>query len=189
MKLNIVITSTRPGRIGPVLADWLYTYAKENSTGFDEIELTDLAALNLPIYDEPNYPAQQNYVEEHTKKWSQIVANSDAFIFVLPEYNFTAPPAFVNAVDYLYHEWSYKPASFVSYGGVSGGLRSVQTAKLILTTLHVMPIPEQVIVPNVFGLIQNGTFTADEHHAQSAQTMIDQLALWAAALAPLRKAA
>ncbi len=48
------------------------------------------------------------------------------YVLVTPEYNYGPTPALVNALDYVYHEWGYKPAAFVSYGGVSGGLRGVQ---------------------------------------------------------------
>jgi len=185
MNLNVILTSTRPGRNGKPVADWFVDYAKAHSAGF-EVVFTDLAEVALPILDEPNHPRMKKYEHDHTKRWSAIVDESDAFVFVLPEYNFTAPPAFVNAVDYLYSEWAYKPAGFVSYGGISGGLRSVQTAKTMLTTLSVMPIPQQVVIPMVFGHLADGSFTAEKPHEESAGQMIDELAKWAGALAPLR---
>ena len=75
---------------------------------------------------------------------------ADAFVFVTPEYNYAPPPALVNALNYLSREWNYAPVGFVSYGGISGGLRSVQVAKQIVTTLKMMPIPEGVPMPMVF---------------------------------------
>lgn len=186
MKLNIVITSTRPGRIGDAVGRWFAGHASANPGGF-EVALTDLAKVALPLYDEPKHPRLRDYQHDHTKRWSQIVGGSDAFVFVLPEYNFTAPPSFINAVDYLYLEWHYKPAGFVSYGGVSGGLRATQTAKTMLTTLRVMPIPEQVVVPMVAAQMKDGKFAPTEIVAQSADTMIAELARWATALAPLRQ--
>ena len=48
---------------------------------------------------------------------------ADAFVFVTPEYDYGPPAALVNALQYLVHEWSYKPAALVSYGGVAGGTR------------------------------------------------------------------
>jgi len=186
MKLNVIITSTRPGRIGDAVGRWFFEHASRNPGGF-EIELTDLAELALPLYDEPNHPRLQNYQHDHTRRWSQIVGGSDAFVFVLPEYNFTAPPSFVNAVDYLFNEWRYKPAGFVSYGGVSGGLRAAQTAKTLLTGLSVMPIPAQVTVPMVAQSVKDGRFVPSEIVGQSADAMIAELARWAKALQSLRQ--
>ena len=109
--------------------------------------LTDLAKFDLPILDEPHHPRLQKYEKDHTKAWAKAVDGADAFVFVIPEYNYFAPPAVVNAVDYLAKEWNYKPAAFLSYGGVSGGLRSVQSMKPLLTTVKVMPLPDAIAIP------------------------------------------
>ena len=61
-------------------------------------------------------------------------------VFVTPEYNFGPPPPLVNALNYVYKEWNYKPAGIVSYGGVSGGVRSALVEKITLTTLKMMPM-------------------------------------------------
>ena len=90
MLLQIVVVSTRQGRLGPAVAHWFHQHAQ----GFDgfELELVDLADVNLPLLDEPHHPRLANYQHEHTKRWSAIVSRADAFVFVTPEYNFTMPP-------------------------------------------------------------------------------------------------
>ena len=143
-RLNIIIGSTRPGRLGPGIAGWFETCARGHG-GFEPV-LVDLADFNLPVYDEPNHPRLRQYVHDHTKAWSASVEAADAFVFVTPEYNYFAPPALVNALDYVLHEWGYKPAGIVSYGGASGGMRSAQMLKLLLTSVRVMPIPDSVNV-------------------------------------------
>ncbi|QEA38735.1 NAD(P)H-dependent oxidoreductase [Pistricoccus aurantiacus] len=185
MKLTIILTSTRPGRVGKTVADWFHAYAQANAAGF-EIEFADLQELNLPMLDEPNHPAMQKYEHEHTKRWSKIVDDSDAFIFVLPEYNYTPPPTFINAVDYLYNEWNYKPAGFVSYGGISGGIRSTEIAKHLLNTLEMVPIKQQVMIPMVTGHLEDGTFVPTDIHEKSAQTLLETMARWAKALKTMR---
>jgi NAD(P)H-dependent FMN reductase len=74
----------------------------------------------------------------------------------------------------------------VSYGGISGGLRSVQVAKQIVTTLKMMPIPEGVPMPMVFQNLENGKLKPVEIYRTSAATMLDELHRWAEALRPLR---
>lgn len=128
----------------------------------------------------------QKYEHEHTKRWSQIVDGSDAFIFVLPEYNYSPPAPFVNAVDYLYKEWNYKPAGFVSYGGISGGIRSTETAKHILTTLEMVPVKQQVMIPMVAQHLEDGSFVPNKIHEQSAQALLEATARWAKALKSMR---
>ncbi len=185
LELHIIIGSTRPGRVGPSVARWFYEFAVEHG-GFDA-KLIDLADFDLPVYDEPVHPRFQQYEHEHTKRWSASVTAADAYIFVTPEYNYSPPPALVNALDYVYREWNYKPCGFVSYGGVSGGLRSVQAAKMLVTTLKMMPMMEGVTVPMVAShLSENGVFSSNELIDQSAQTLLDELLRWAEALKPMR---
>lgn len=186
LKLNVIICSTRPGRVGKPVGDWFFGAATEHG-GFDA-ELVDLADMNLPVYDEPRHPRLRQYEHGHTKRWAASVASADAFVFVTPEYNFGPPPSLVNALNYVYVEWGYKPAAFVSYGGVSGGMRAVQVAKLTLTTLKMMPIVETVLIPTVPQHLdkETGAFRANEHHVGSAKAMLDELRRWAEALKPLR---
>jgi len=184
-KLHTIIVSTRPTRIGPAIANWFHDFAKAH--GKFDAELIDLADFNLPVYDEPHHPMRRQYTQEHTKKWSASVNAADAFVFVTPEYNYSPPPSFVNALDYLFWEWQYKPAGLVSYGGVSGGLRSAQAAKLQLTTLKMMPIPEGVALPNVYQQLQDGKFVANELNTQGASALLNELIGWSEALAPLRE--
>jgi NAD(P)H-dependent FMN reductase len=184
-KLHIIIGSTRPGRVGPAIASWFHRFA-DNHGGFDAA-LVDLADFKLPLFDEPNHPAMQNYQHEHTRTWATSVSAADAIVFVTPEYNAGPPPSLLNALDYLFREWNYKPAGFVSYGGISGGLRSVQMLKQTLTTLKMMPMAEAVVVP-VFSehIDTNGHFIAKPIHTQGAGELLDELMRWTKALKPLR---
>jgi NAD(P)H-dependent FMN reductase len=187
-RLAIIVGSTRPGRVGPVFAEWLRAAAGEH--GKFEPVLADLVEFNLPILDEPHHPRLGKYEKAHTKAWSQAVGAADAFVFVMPEYNYFAPPSVVNAVDYLVREWAYKPAGFLSYGGISGGMRSVQSLKPLLTTLKVMPIPEAIVLPAFAQhLDDKGHFTPNDMAATSATTMLDELHRWSVALKPMRQPA
>lgn len=185
MKLHIVIASTREERIGPRVAEWFMERAKEHG-GF-ELRLVDLKEVNLPLLDEPHHPRLRQYQHAHTKAWSAIVEAADAFVFVLPEYNYGMPPAFLNALDYVYAEWNYKPAGFVSYGGASGGMRSASMARQMLPPVRMMPLPEAVAIPFFRNFMDaEGRFNGDETQAKSAAVMLDELVRWATALAPLR---
>ena len=184
-RLAIIIGSTRPGRAGPIFAEWLEGVVREH--GKFEPVLADLAKFDLPLLDEPHHPRLGKYEKAHTKAWAEAVGAADAFVFVTPEYNYFAPPAIVNAVDYLAREWNYKPAGFLSYGGVSGGMRSVQSLKSLLTTVKVMPLPEAVAVPSYAAhLDDKRNFTASDAVAASATTMLDELFRWSVALKPMR---
>ena len=185
MKLQVIFASTREGRQGLPIAEWVVERARAH--GKFEPQLVDLREVNLPLFDEPKHPRFRQYEHAHTKAWSAIIDAADAFVFVTPEYNYTMPPALLNAVDYLFAEWAYKPAAIVSYGGISGGTRSAQTTRLMLTGLKVMPLPEGVSIPFFSKMIAEGRFTAGEMQEKSAVAMLDELARWAVALGTLRK--
>ncbi len=185
LKLHIVICSTRPGRAGPVMAKWFRDQAAQHGK-FQPI-LVDLADFNLPVFDEPAHPRLQEYEHAHTRAWSESVAAADAFVFVLPEYNYFPPSSFVNAIDFLSREWNYKPAGFVSYGGVSGGLRSAQAAKGLVTSVKMMPMVEGVTIPNYGQFIDaDKTFKPNDMVVASVKPMLDELHRWAEALKPMR---
>ena len=183
--LQTIICSTRPGRIGPSLATWFHEYAQQHG-GF-HCQLVDIAAYNLPVYDEPNHPAQQKYEHEHTKRWSQTISEADAYVFVIPEYNGCPPPSFFNALNYLFKEWNHKPCGFLSYGGASGGLKSATMAKQLVTTLKMVPVTAGVMVQMPWNLMDDEkAFQAGDHHTHSASAMLDDLAHWGKALTQLR---
>jgi len=186
LTLQTIIASTRPGRVGPSVAQWFHAFAG-NHDAFDA-QLVDLADFDLPMYNEPQHPRLQQYEHAHTRRWADSVAAADAYVFVTPEYNYSPTPALINALNYVYSEWNYKPCAFVSYGGVSGGLRAVQAARLQVTTLRMMPLLEGVTIPFVNQFLDDsGNFKAEDVHEQSAQTVLDELQRWAGALAPLHR--
>lgn len=184
-KLHTVICSTRPGRVGATVAEWFHGYAQAH--GQFECELVDLAEVALPLFDEPHHPRLQKYEHEHTRRWSASVASADAFVFVTPEYNFGPPPSLLNALNYLYKEWNYKPAAFVSYGGISGGMRAVEREKSTLTTLKMVPLMEAVTVVDVAKhLDADKRFAPTQIHTDSAKALLDELLRWSNALRTLR---
>lgn len=185
MKLAVITVSTREGRVGDTVGKWFEGYARSHG-GFDEVELIDLKEVNLPLLNEPKHPVMKDYRFEHTKRWSALVEPADAYVFVTPEYDYFVPGALVNAIDYLSQEWSYKPAGFVGYGGISGGLRSIQAAKPLLTSVKIMPLPESVSFHFVVNNIKDGVLVPERKHEDMSRLMLDELVKWAAALKPMR---
>lgn len=185
LSLRIITASTRPGRVGPKVAQWVRQFVAED--GRFQAESIDLAALNLPLLDESAHPRMQQYQNEHTKEWSRLIAAGDAFLFVTPEYDYFAPASLVNAIQYLYHEWGEKPAGVVSYGGVSGGLRSTQELRLLISNVNMMPINLSVPIPYVNKLInEEGVFQPSDSISASMRATLDQLHRWGMALRQMR---
>lgn len=184
-QLLIIIGSTRPGRAGLPIAQWFTERARAH--GIFEVGVADLAEIRLPLMDEPAHPRLQQYTHDHTKAWSTVVAASDAFVFVTPEYNYGYTAPLKNAIDYLHTEWKHKPVGFVSYGGVAAGTRAVQQLKQVVTTLSMLPLNEAVSIPFHTQFIDGeGRVNANEVMEQAADTMLDELVRTELALRTLR---
>jgi NAD(P)H-dependent FMN reductase len=159
--------------------------AKTN--GAFEIDVIDLKAVDLPLFDEPGHPMRGEYLNEHSKAWAARVAAADAFVFVMPEYNHSYVAPLKNALDYLHHEWNYKPVAFVSYGGVSAGTRAVQALKPVCTALRMFPLPEQVAIPAFQQFLDDdGVFHPAAGLDESAEAVLAGLLRWTQAMATLR---
>jgi NAD(P)H-dependent FMN reductase len=186
LKLSIIIGSTRPGRVGPTIATWVAERARLNEA-FD-VTLLDLADFKLPLLDEAAHPRLQQYQHEHTKRWAAAIAPADAFLFVVPEYDYFINAALVNALQFLSVEWAYKVAGVVSYGGVSGGLRSTQELRQLLGNLNIMAVPQSVPLPFFSKFISDDqVFTPTEQMTDGLNLVLAELAKWGTALQPLRK--
>jgi NAD(P)H-dependent FMN reductase len=106
----------------------------------------------------------------------------------MPEYNygFTAP--LKNALDYLHHEWAYKPVGLVSYGGVAAGTRAAQQIKQVVTALRMFPLFEAVSIPFVANFLDDdGRIQPNETMVQAAKMMLDELVRVDAVLRALRR--
>jgi NAD(P)H-dependent FMN reductase len=185
-KLLIVIASTRPGRVGLPVANWFTGRAREH--GAFDIEVVDLAERRLPLLDEPNHPRLRQYTKDHTHAWSATVQAADAFAFVTSEYNHGYPPALKNAIDYLHHEWHYKPVGFVSYGGVAAGTRAMQQLEQVVSAVRMWPATAAVNIPFVQQFLTDGVIEANDIMVQAAADVLDELLAVEEALRPLRSA-
>jgi NAD(P)H-dependent FMN reductase len=184
--LRIIIASTRPGRVGLPVGSWFTDVARAHG-GFD-VEVTDLAELNLPFMDEPKHPRFREYTHDHTRAWSEAVDAADAFVFVMPEYNFGINAPLKNAIDFLHQEWHDKPVGFVSYGGVAAGTRAVQMTKQIVSALKMLPVYEAVYIPFVASRIEDGRFHPSDVTEKAAGALLDELLRVEAGLRTLRAA-
>lgn len=142
-KIQIIVGSTRPNRIGGNVAEWLYSLAAKQLDA--DFEIVDLADIKLPLLDEP-FPARAGqYQNQHTLRWSEKVQEADGFVFITPEYNHGYSAVLKNALDYLYHEWAGKPVAIVSYGiQPGGGSRASGQLRQVVEELHMLTLPNDI---------------------------------------------
>ncbi|WP_392670340.1 NADPH-dependent FMN reductase [Streptomyces sp. LN785] len=184
LNVAVVLASNREGRFAPVVADWFLSRA----AGRPEIEtdLVDVAELDLPFALTPRPdPAAQ----ARLARVSARLSAADAFVVVTPEYNHSFPAPLKNLIDWHHAEWQAKPVAFVSYGGVSGGLRAVEHLRQVFAELHAVSIRDTVSFHNA------GTLFDDEGRHRdpvavdaAAKTLLDQLVWWGRGLRDARSA-
>lgn len=183
LNLAIIIGSTRPGRVGEAVAQWVHALAQKR--GDANYELVDIKDFNLPLLDEPVPASQGKYSKEHTKKWAAKVASFDGYVFVTPEYNHGTSGALKNAIDFVYAEWNNKAAGFVGYGS-AGGARAVEHLRLVMAEMQVATVRNQVALSLFTDFEKFTTFKPAPHHEKSVGTMLDQLVSWGGAMKTLR---
>ena len=182
-KIGIILGSTRPGRNGEAVANWVLEQSKSRTDA--EFELIDIADYNLPLLDEPMPPGYRQYTKDHTFKWSEKIEEFDGFVIVTAEYNHGVPGALKNAMDYLFEEWNNKAVGFVSYGSAMG-VRSVEHLRGISAELQMADVRQQVMLSLFTDFKDMSEFAPQEYHKESVQTLFDQVIAWSEALKPLR---
>jgi NAD(P)H-dependent FMN reductase len=168
IKLDIIVASVRAGRIAPVVADWFAGTVRRRPE-FD-VGIVDLADTPLP---------QDLSGGAEAEAFTRRIGAADALVIVTSEYNHGYPAALKTAIDTVKHEWRTKPVGFVSYGGLSGGLRAVEQLRQVLVEVHMVPVRESVSFHRVKHAFAADGSTSDAAAIDSAERMLDQLAWWA----------
>ncbi|MEV0386508.1 NAD(P)H-dependent oxidoreductase [Nonomuraea sp. NPDC050643] len=180
----IIIGSTRPGRKGEAVAGWVHDLAVRR--GDARFEVVDLADFALPPLDEPMPAITGQYTRAHTRTWAAKIASYDAYVFVTPEYNHSAPGPLKNAIDYLYAEWTNKAVGFVGYG-TAGGARAIEHLRLVMSCLQVAHVSAQVELSLFTDFEDFTAFHPARRHKDTLTTLLDQVIAWSTALRALRR--
>jgi NAD(P)H-dependent FMN reductase len=154
LKLKIVMGSTREGRAGQAVMEWVQRRAE--SKGDFDVELLDLRDWKLPMFAEtlatigdfsnPTYSAQI------VRDWNRSIRDADAVIFITPEYNHAYSGELKNALDNVFVSQALrnKPAGMIAYsGGPVGGARAVEQLALVLVEAEMVPLRNSVLIADV----------------------------------------
>ncbi|MEU7646236.1 NADPH-dependent FMN reductase [Streptomyces huasconensis] len=174
----VIVGSNREGRFGPIVAEWLLARVRERPDL--SVDVLDLAEVDLPT--SLSFSPSAAVAAELAKVTPKLAA-ADAFIVLTPEYNHSYPASLKNVIDWHKAEWEAKPVAFVSYGGLSGGLRAVEHLRPVFAELHTVTIRDTVSFHNAGALFDD----AGNHHDPAgpdaaAKTLLDQLSWWGWAL-------
>ncbi|WP_329089641.1 MULTISPECIES: NADPH-dependent FMN reductase [unclassified Streptosporangium] len=179
LKLAVVVGSVREGRFGPTVANWFVGEA-ERHQGF-QVDLIDLAEVPIGSAAPSMSPAPE--VLRALGGLTPRLEAADAFVMVTPEYNHSFPAALKSAIDWHSSQFHAKPVAFVSYGGISGGLRAVEHLRLVFAELHAVTTRDTVSFHGAWTQFEaDGQPKDPDGPATAAKTLLDQVTWWASAL-------
>jgi NAD(P)H-dependent FMN reductase len=179
LRVAVIIGSNREGRFGGVVAGWFVAQARQRDDM--ELDVIDLAEVDLPAA----YPARHN---PSVSAYLERLGRADAFVIVTPEYNHGYPAALKQAIDLAYDEWRAKPVGFVSYGGISGGLRAVEQLRQVFPELHATTVRDTVSFAMAGGAFDESGEPVDADGCNAAATtLLNELRWWGNALRAARR--
>ncbi|MFI1483567.1 NADPH-dependent FMN reductase [Streptomyces sp. NPDC020747] len=178
LKIAVIVGSNREGRFGPVVAEWLLSRIRDRADL--AVDVVDTADAHLPTALSHSPSAE---VAAELGKVTPRLAGADAFVVLTPEYNHSFPASLKTLIDWHFHEWRAKPVAFVSYGGLSGGLRAVEQLRQVFAELHAVTVRDTVSFHNAGASFDDQGRHKDPSAPDAAvKVMLDQLAWWGLAL-------
>ena len=175
IRVTVIVGSTRDGRLAPSVAQWF-----EGQIGQRDDMVTDF----VDLLDDP-LPDSLDATTPAVRALRPRLAEADAFVLVVPEYNRSIPGPLKTAIDCFQSEWEAKPVAFVSYGlSMAGGVRAVEHLRQIFAEFHAVGMKDIVTFPRILEHFDaEGNFPANSDGCDAAaKIMLDQLGWWARAL-------
>ncbi|GAQ88671.1 NADPH quinone oxidoreductase [Klebsormidium nitens] len=103
----------------------------------------------LPLYNGDLETKEGDIIRfpPEVEEFRALVASADAFLFAVPEYNYSLPGVLKNAIDWASRApncFADKPAAVLAAGGISGGMRSANHLRQVgvFLDLHFINKPE-----------------------------------------------
>lgn len=145
MKLQVIVGSTRTGRVSDRVALWVAAAAKDLEGA--ETEIVDLADYPMPFFDEPISPQYnpERVPAPEVKKFLDKLAEADGYVIVAPEYNRSFTGVLKNAIDYVDFQMAKKPVALVAHGSM-GGAQAVASLRITLPGLMAVTTPSATYV-------------------------------------------
>lgn len=189
MKVQVIVGSTREGRVSDRVAQWVANEA-ENFENFD-VEIVDLKDYPLPFFDEaisPQYNPHRD-PEPAVKKWLDKLNEADAFVLVTPEYNRSYSSVLKNAIDYTDFQFAKKAVAIVAHGS-TGGAQAVASLRIALPGAQAITVPSATFFVGRAGemLDDSGELTDEEARSNpygvqgALRTTLNQLQWYGEAL-------
>ncbi len=185
MHIAILSSSTRLNRQSHRAALGLARMLEQS--GDHTVEVLDLVVYQFPLLEEvlhrhPNAP-------EGLREFAGKIRQTDALLFVSPEYNGSYTAALKNAVDYLKEgEFTQKVIGVVGVtSGMLGGIRAALSMQQLVLGLSAFPIPQMLPVGQVAQKFDETGVLLDPAFEKNIQVFLQQF-LWLAEAVAVKKA-
>jgi NAD(P)H-dependent FMN reductase len=176
LRLITIYGSVRPGRLCDRVAAWV----AERVARWPEfdVDAVDPRAIG---------PVENGDEVDRAVALEERFAAADAFLVITPEYNHGYPAPLKRLIDMVGVPWQAKPVGFVSYGGISGGLRAVEQLRQVFAELHAVTIRDTVSFPGAHRQFGPGGGLLDPAWSERAMdVLLARLRWWALALRDAR---
>ena len=159
LNLTLVLGSAREGRV----SEKVFSFVNEKAKTLEDVNLKTVDVADF-LFGRTIPPWEDN---EKTSTWKKIVSDSDAFVFVIPEYNHGYPGEFKILLDSAYEEYSKKPVLLVTVSdGPWGGARMAEHLKPILQNLGLIVLPKVLHTSFADKKFENGSWPEEEYQKQ-----------------------
>lgn len=177
-RIGVIYGSDRAGRFCDVVAGWVLGQLASEP----DLELDPIDPLKLKL------PQRMGSTTAALRDLQDRLATADAFVVITPEYNHSFPAALKAVIDSANEAWHAKPVAFVSYGGVSGGLRAVEQLRLVFAELHAVTLRDSVAFSNAWERFVDGRPIDEPQAVRALRHMVSRLKWWSDALRQARRA-
>ncbi|WP_353642425.1 NAD(P)H-dependent oxidoreductase [Mesorhizobium sp. WSM2239] len=161
IKLGLIYGSAREGRFCDTVANWVASEIR----GREQFTLNLIDPRDLTI---------------GRAELARRLGDADAFVVVTPEYNHGYTADLKSLIDAYSKQWQAKPLAFVSYGGISGGLRAVEQLRLVFAELHVVAIRDTVSFTSAWSKFdEKGELIEPREARRAMNVLLSRLQWWA----------
>jgi NAD(P)H-dependent FMN reductase len=168
LNLTILLGTARAGRRSEAVGRFLFDAAAE---------VKDFIPQFVDVRDYlQSYTARVGEEGFTSASWQEVAQASDAFVFVIPEYNRGYPGEFKILIDSLGREYRRKPVLICGVSnGPWGGVRVIEHVKPVLSDVGLVVLAKGIAVPHAESFLLEDRADFRETFKQSYLKALEEL--------------
>jgi NAD(P)H-dependent FMN reductase len=194
LSIPVILGTVREGRKSEALARYVLSRLQVR-TGIESVLIDprdhDFGNLRGRVIDlpdlDPQAPPPGVPITDELRRFIHQMHAADGFVIVTPEYNYSFPGTLKNLLDVTLKPWQRKPFGLVACGGISGGLRAIDSLRQVVSGLGAVCVPAHVpvqFIGKTFG--PTGPLVDAEAWQKRIDSLVDEVLWYAEALKAAR---